>query len=385
LEWLGWKCQQQPTEKFEMHPHLEESLQRDIDLLRNKISHMAGLAERALRSALQALAERNRRLAYSVIFRDQYLDELETELDRLCLEFLVRQQPAGLHLRFVYTTIQLNKELERIGDYAESIAKQALSLSSLEPPPSYAAFLELGEVSIQMLQQAVQSFLSQDADLAWRAMPAEERANSMRNAINADLAEQSRKERLPQGALTHLMTAARRLERVADQAKNICEDVIYLCTGEFMKHKGAEVFRILFIDSGNGVLSRMAEAIGNALKLPRLVFSSAAGATASIDPPLREFMAAKSLHLVSQPSAPSSQSPEWESYQVIVALDAAARDALPVRGNKPVVLTWRILDAPSLPGSPEVQQPHFQSAFNSLESHIQELVAAIQDQPEPKN
>ena len=366
-----------------MHPHLEESLQRDIDLLRNKISHMAALAERALRSALQALTERNRRVAYSVIFRDQYLDELETELDRLCLEFLVRQQPAGLHLRFVYTTIQLNKELERIGDYAESIAKQALSLSSLEPPPPYAAFLELGEVSIQMLQQAVQSFLSQDADLAWRAMPVEERANSMRNAINADLAEQSRQKRLPQGALTHLMTVARRLERVADQAKNICEDVIYLCTGEFMKHKGAEVFRILFIDSGNAGLSQIAAAMGNALKLPRLIFANAVGETASIDPRLRELLAAKSLDL--QTSPPSSQPPDWDSYQIIVALDAAARDALPVRGNKPVVLTWRILDAPSLPGPPEAQQPHFQSAFNSLESHIQELVAAIQDQPEPKN
>ena len=368
-----------------MHAHLEESLQRDIDLLRSKILQMAGLAERALRNALQALAERNRRVAYSVIFHDQYLDELETELDRLCLEFLVRQQPAGLHLRFVYTTIQLNKELERIGDYAESIARQALSLSSLEPPPSFAAFLELGEVSIQMLRQAVESFLSQDAELAWRAIPAEERANAMRNAINADLTEQSRQQRLPQGALTHLMTVARRLERVADQAKNICEDVIYLCTGEFMKHKGAEVFRILFVESGHAGLSRMAEAIANAMKVPRLVFSSAGGASATIDPPLREFMAAKSLHLVSQPSAPSSQSPEWESYQIIVALDAPARKALPVRGNKPIVLAWRIPDASNPQGPPEAQSAAFQSAFSSLESHIQELVAAIQDQPEPKN
>jgi phosphate transport system protein len=367
-----------------MHPHLEESLRRDIDLLRSKITHMAGLAERALRSALQALAERNRRVAYSVIFRDQYLDELETELDRLCLEFLVRQQPAGLHLRFVYATIQLNKELERIGDYAESIARQALALSSLEAP-SFAPFLELGEVSIQMLRQAVESFLSQDAELAWRAMPAEERANAMRNAINADLAEQSKQQRLPQGALTHLMTVARRLERVADQAKNICEDVIYMCTGEFMKHKGAEAFRILFIDSGNAGLSQVAEAIGNALKLPRLVFSSAGGISASIDPQLREFLTAKSLELGSQTSAPSSQPPDWDSYQVIVALDASAREALPVRGNKPIVLTWRIPEASKLLGPPEAKPAAFQSAFNSLQSHIQELAAALQDQPELKN
>jgi phosphate transport system protein len=81
---------------------------------------MAGLSERALEASLRALVERDRQLAYSVILRDQYLDEMETELNRLCLEFLVRQQPVAGQLRFVFTTIQINKELERIGDYAET-------------------------------------------------------------------------------------------------------------------------------------------------------------------------------------------------------------------------------------------------------------------------
>src|SRR2546425_10500922 len=98
---------------------------------------MAGLAERSLRSSLQALVERNRQLAYAIILRDQYIDEMEKEIDRLCLEFLVRQQPVALHLRFAYATIKINLELERIGDYAESIARQVLKISALEPPPSF--------------------------------------------------------------------------------------------------------------------------------------------------------------------------------------------------------------------------------------------------------
>src|SRR5204863_4936794 len=77
----------------DMLSHYEESLQRDIKSIRKRILQMAGLAERALKSSLQALVERNRQLAYGVILRDHYIDELEKEVDRLCLEFLVRQQP----------------------------------------------------------------------------------------------------------------------------------------------------------------------------------------------------------------------------------------------------------------------------------------------------
>src|SRR5256886_17468049 len=134
----------------------EESLRHDIKTIRQKILEMAGLAERALKDSLQALVGHNRQLAYSVILRDQYIDELEKEIDRLCLEFLVRQQPAGGHLRFAYATIKINLELERIGDYAESIARQVLKISFIEPQPSYDKFVAIASLSIPMLQQAVQ-------------------------------------------------------------------------------------------------------------------------------------------------------------------------------------------------------------------------------------
>ncbi len=80
--------------------HLEESRQRDIDRIRGKVTEMAGLGEKALWDSVKALKERNRQLAYAVILRDQYIDELEKEVDRLCLEFIVRQQPVASQLRF---------------------------------------------------------------------------------------------------------------------------------------------------------------------------------------------------------------------------------------------------------------------------------------------
>ncbi|MGD8917131.1 MAG: PhoU domain-containing protein, partial [Syntrophobacterales bacterium] len=109
-----------------MSSRLEESLQRDIDQIRSKVIKMGTLAEGALRASLHALTQSDRQLAYSVILRDRYIDELEMELDRLCQEFLVRQQPAAGNLRFVYAVIKINNELERIGDYAESIARHFL-------------------------------------------------------------------------------------------------------------------------------------------------------------------------------------------------------------------------------------------------------------------
>src|SRR5690349_21861458 len=126
----------------------EETLRQDIKIIREKILQMAALAERALKTSLQALVDRNRQLAYSVILRDQYIDELEKEIDRLCLEFLVRQQPVGAHLRFAYATIKINLELERIGDYAESIARQVLKVSSLQPQPSYEKFVAIANLAI---------------------------------------------------------------------------------------------------------------------------------------------------------------------------------------------------------------------------------------------
>jgi phosphate transport system protein len=368
------------------HLHLEETLQRDIETLRGKVLGMARLAERALDASVQALVHGDRRLAYSVILRDQYIDEQETELDRLCLEFLVRHQPAGSHLRLVFTTIHVNRELERIGDYAESIARQALIVGPLAPQPSYARFVELGDLAVHMLGEAVHAFLRQDANLAWRTMASEERANTLRTTINNDLLEADRLHLLAPAALNPLMTVARRLERAADQVKNLCEDVLYLCTGEFVRHKGAEGFRILFYDVTNACLSQMAEAIGNSLGAPRISFSSAGSAPQPMDARAIEFMAAKGIDLSRQAPKTLDGVPHWEQCQVIVALGPDACKALPEHPNKIVVLTWTIPDPAQVTGPPETWKPAFDSAARSLESEIRALAGAILAEPqaEPK-
>jgi phosphate transport system protein len=362
---------------------LEASLQRDIGLIKSKVGEMARLGERAIRASLQALVERNRQLAYWVILRDQYLDELEVELDRLCLEFIVRQQPVAGHLRFVYTVIKMNKELERIGDYAESVARQAIALSSLEAPPSYEKFVELGHLAAHMVRDAVQAFLSQDAEMAQQTMAIEERANTLRSQINADVLALRQADRLPLAALTPLLTVARRFERVTDQAKNICEEVLYMCTGEFTKHKGTEAFRVVFVDAQNASASQMAEAVGRAMGLARFVFSSAGLTPSEVDQQTLQFLAEKGIDASMQRAKSPDQVPHFDHYHVIVALGQEGASAFPAPPSKTACLVWPMKDPiEASPGA--VRQAALEEALQYLKLNIRELAEAILGANEPQ-
>ena len=172
-----------------MGTHFEETLENDLERIREKISRMAALGERALRNALRALENRNRQLAYVVILGDRRVDEMEREVDQLCLGFLVRQQPVAGPLRFAYSTIRINLELERIGDYAESIARQVLKVIPLSLEIPFARFSQIANLSIPMLHQAVHAFVTQDVALATRTMQVEEEVDQLRNTINEELFE----------------------------------------------------------------------------------------------------------------------------------------------------------------------------------------------------
>jgi arsenate reductase len=178
------------------------------------------------------------------------------------------------------------------------------------------------------------------------------------------------------------MTIARRFERVTDQAKNLCEEVLYMCTGEFTKHKGGDNFRILFFDFNNAGLSQMAEGIGNSMGQARFIFSSAGIAPQPVDARAVKFMAQKGIDISGQTSKSLEQVPQWELYQVVIALSAQARDAVPIRAKKTICLTWSVPDPAQVQGPPDAVVATFESAFQSLQSQIRELVGAILEQPQ---
>ena len=359
-----------------MPPHYEESMQRDIDRLRSKVAEMAGLADVALTAVLRAVVKRDRQLAYAVILRDRRIDELEKEIDRLCLEFIVRQQPVAKHLRFAYIAIKINQEIERIGDYAESIAKQVLKLSAIDFELPVARFEEIAGLAIPMLRDAARAFITENAELAQKTMLVEDEVDGLKSTINAELFQLVQENKLPMTALTPLMTIARRFERVSDQAKNICEEVIYMSTGEYSKHAGGDVWRMVFLDNDNSCASQMAEAIGNTLGRPQFVFASAGLAAGKIDPGTAEFLQGKGIDISRASARSLEQSPNLEFAQVLVALTKESKRGLPPH-TKAVCLDWSLDDPSKVQGSPEEKRAAYEQAYRFLHMHIAELCDAV--------
>jgi phosphate transport system protein len=358
-------------------PHFEETLQRDTDRIRRKVREMASLCGMALEGCLSALTDKNRQLAYSVIIRDQRIDELEKEIDRLCLEFIVRQQPVAGILRFAYVTIKINSELERVGDYAESIARQILQLSSMDVAVPLARFREIADIAIPMFHGAVEAFLAQDTALARKTMEAEEKVDRLRHSLNAEIIELSQAEKIPLAAVSPLMTVVNRLERVADQAKSICQETLYMCTGEYVKHSGSEVIRVLFLDEHNSCRSQMAEAIGSSLKQPKFVFTSAGLDRQPLDPRTVAFLAARGLDISHKSSKTVDQVPHFEHYQVMVSLAKQAQRLFPPPPTKAVCLDWSITDPSQVQGTEAEVQKAYEDTFEFLKAHVHDLVEAV--------
>ncbi len=360
-----------------MSTRLEEFLQRDIEVIRSKVIEMGAQVERALKGSLQALVEGNRQAAYSVILRDQYIDELENELDRLCLEFLVRQQPVAGHLRFVYAAIKINNELERVGDYAESIARQFLLISVIDPNLFNGKFVEIAHLAIPMLHDAVESFVDGNAELARATMELDPKVNQIRESIHADLILKRQDNKLPLEALAPLMLIASRFERVADQACNMCEEVLYMCTGEYIRHKGTEVVRVLFVDEHNSCRSQIAEGIGRAIGTPKLVFSSAGMSPQAVDPRTVRFLAEKGVDISRATSKSIQQIPNLDHYQVIASLCNEADEACPPPPTKTVGIRWQVADPSRLSGTYEEVRPAYEETYQYLNTHVRDLVQAI--------
>jgi len=358
-----------------MPSHYEESLNRDLNRIREKVRQMVSLAVRALDDSVEAFLTASRPKAYLVVLRDQHIDELEREIDRLCLEFLVRQQPVASPLRFVYSTIKINQDLERVGDYCESIARNSLKISHLDLHFLHDRYREMAGLATPMLRDAVRAFVEQDVELAKKTMQSENEVDRFRTIINTEAVGYQQQGRIPLEALTPLLTIARRLERVSDQADNICEEVIYTCTGQYSKHKGADVFRVLFVDQRNSCLSQIAEAVGYSLNEPKFLFTSAGISPAPLDPRTVQFLKNKGFDIARHSSKGLGQVPNLEFYQVVIAFGKETRSAIQLPA-KSVMLDWNLEDPCGLVSSDEVQAA-FDKAYEFVDRHLRDLTQAM--------
>jgi phosphate transport system protein len=356
-----------------MGSHLDEVLRRDLEQIRAKVREMGNLAVNAVESAVRSVAQKDRQLAFAVILRDQSIDSLEKQLDRLCLEFLVRHQPAAAFLRFAYATIKINLELERVGDYAESIARETLHLTKINSVLPIGAARRISDLAVPMLRDSIRAFIEQDADLARQTIAGDEAVDLLRNQLTRDLTQAFHNGELPFDALIPLMNVVRRLERVSDQARNISMETIYMCTGEYAKHPGSDVLRVLFVDEHNSARSLMAEAIGNALAEPGFVFSSAGVDPIPVDNATIAFMATRGFDVGRAVPKSLIQVPNLDFQDVIVLLATEARRMFPRWPRKAVLLEWLVDDPAAATGDDAA----YEATYAFIEAQIRDLVKAI--------
>lgn len=359
------------------NPHYEEALQKDVAHIRGQVRRMGQLCENAIRQCVEALRTRDRKLAYSIIIRDQWIDQLEKEIDQLCLEFVVRRQPVASLLRFAYGTIRVNLELERVGDYAESIAHQLLKLKNARVPIPVERYEAIATLSIRMLHESVEAFVKQDAELARRATAAEATVDMMKRDLNRDLVALFRENQMSFEELNALMMATRRFERVSDQASNICGEALYMCTGEYARHVGAEAFHVLFVDRYNAGASQMAEAIGKALNQPKFVFASAGTEPRPMDPRMADWMTAKGLDVSHAVPRAVTEVANLASFPIVIPLDPVARKNFPPYTHKITFIEWGVQDPATATGSAEEMQAACEKAYTFLTEQITDLVNAI--------
>ncbi|HYC54936.1 MAG TPA: phosphate signaling complex protein PhoU [Candidatus Binatia bacterium] len=362
-----------------MTSHLEEKLHNDIARIRDKVREMADLALRGLEESIRALTTADTKLAYAAILRDSRVDDLESLVDGMCVEFIVRHIPVATHLRFVHSVAKIVSELERVGDYAESINRQAILLARSEKERDFSKFEQLAHVAVDMMRQAVRSFLDEDLELARRTIDLEGRANSLHQDIYKALESEIPVSADELSRLFSLLSVANRYERVADQAVNICEEVFYILTGEIVKHRSKADASILFVSSGTSCLAPMVEAMSGMVAGNQFAFTSATTGPGQPSPRLLEFMAIRGVNVAGQASPELDQIGDLRRFRVVVAIDREAARTLASRtfGFRTVIVEWDIEDPTLASGSDETQAQALTRTFDDLLERITQLVQSL--------
>lgn len=216
-------------------------LQRDIDKLKKLVVSLAALVEERFRIAMKAVECRDAQLARKVIDGDIEIDHREVDIEEECLKILALHQPVADHLRYIVAVLKLNNDLERIGDLAVNIAERAEYITTLDPMEIPFDYFTMSQRAGEMLRQSLDSLVNMDLDLAYRVLAEDDEVDLMKNAMHAQFAREIRKDDKENvEALIDLFLISRHLERIADHATNIAEDVIYMITGAIHRHKGKE-------------------------------------------------------------------------------------------------------------------------------------------------
>jgi phosphate transport system protein len=217
---------------MERYRHLDN----DLDNLRNRVLLLGGKTETALQRAMFALVERDTAAAHEVLDDDDQIDQLEVEIDRLCIDVLALRQPAARDLRFVVAVAKATPILERIADHACNIARAAIDLND---EPQLKPFAELPRMAAQassMLRAALDAFTTGDAISARAVIDGDDEIDKLYEHMFQTLIKLMSSDPTTTGRGARLLLIAKHLERIGDYVTDICELTVYMTEAAFIKH-----------------------------------------------------------------------------------------------------------------------------------------------------
>jgi phosphate transport system protein len=214
---------------------MENHFEMGLEELRQKLLLMASHAETAVNDSVQALMQRNHELAMKVRADDDIIDKFEVEIDEMAIQLLTKA-PLATNLRLVTVVMKVSQNLERIGDEATKIAKRARDLSQ-EPPVKIVLDLpRLARLALAMVKDALDSFVQRDSAAARAIIPRDKEVDALNREMHSALAQHMMENPDAIARCLHWIVAAKSLERIADHAKNIAEEVVYLCEAQDIRH-----------------------------------------------------------------------------------------------------------------------------------------------------
>lgn len=211
--------------------HIVKAYDEDLASLKMMIAQMGGLAEEALAQALEALAKRNSELADEVIARDQKIDELERQVEEKAIETIAKRQPMALDLRQIVVAIRIASDLERVGDLAKNIAKRTHAVPSMVGPRIIKGVTRMGSLALGQLKEVLDAYGAMDEEKALEVWRSDEEIDAIYNSVFRELLTYMMEDPRMIGMSTHLLFAAKNIERIGDHCTNIAENIHYLVSG----------------------------------------------------------------------------------------------------------------------------------------------------------
>jgi len=218
---------------------MRSRFQQGLDELKEKLLKMGGLAEQAIDRATEAYRTRDSKFCQMVLTGENAINEAEREIDELSLDLLAMQQPMAVDLRFILAVLKINADLERVGDQAVNIAERVLDLISEAEIPLPVDIPRMADSVSTMVQRALESFLDGRAEVAEAVLQMDGIIDRMKDEAFVVLVRKMRDEPQCTRQALDVLLISRALERIADHATNIAEDVIFWVRGADVRHGGA--------------------------------------------------------------------------------------------------------------------------------------------------